>query len=383
LFTKQAVGDKKPDMVEVFDSLVQYIKDAIDLYGDKIKSSRELADIMGVKHNKMFREAYGAASGENKYSGGSKMRGFPKRIKEFEEFKDIKLDIEQNPNLKYNPQNLRESSDVLSNMSEEELIKTSNDPTDNTSTLAYIERINRMRSHGENIMPLLEEVSAKGTTYGQLVRQFAEMKGTVPENVTASVESMVEKAGRYLTDEQKTDLTQLAKEDIESRHAWREQQQRVKELMTEGEIEKEKQLREESEKAYIKLAQRIHDLVPVKFWDMMGMAMQGNLLTPMSQITNIYANLMNIPLAEGATMFGSIPDAMAHYLGKQPKMITLNPRVQLEGIKGFARGIKESLGQFKTGINVNAKTDFQRGLHQLGPLYRHFPPNLKLTCRLM
>ena len=380
LFTKQAIGDEATKLTDVYDSLVDFIKNAIAVYGDRIKSGRDVAKLTGIKYNNLVKDAYLEASGKKVIDSGKKMRGFPKRIKEFEAFQDIKVDIEANPELRYDPQVLKDIKEKLPDMTDAELIKASNpeflqnitEGNDNMAVLAYQERINRAKAKGEDIMPIIEELSRKGTMWGQLIRQFAEFKGSTAEGMVSTFEKMLEKQQRFLTPEQKTKLTKLSESDIEARKAMSDQAEKARILPTEENVKEYKRLRDEAEKAYVAMAQYMQDLTPKGFWDTMGMVLQGNLLTPMSQITNVFANLMNIPITGGANALSSSVDVLHSAITGSERTTTMNPKVALYGLRGFLAGTKEAARQIRTGVPVNEKMEIARGFRPIRSLQQAF-----------
>lgn len=367
---KKAVGDEsKNNFVEVYDALVDFIKNAINVYGDKIKSARDVAKYTGVEYNKAMQEAYDEATGKRVIGNDQKMRGFPKRIKEFQSFKDLKTDIETNPDLRYDPQVLSDIKDKIRTMSDEELVKAANpqgldiisEGNDNMAVLAYLERIERTRAKGEDVMPIIEELSRKGTMWGQLIRQFAEVKGASAEGALTIFEKTLEKMNRYLTEEQRAKFIDLSNKDIDLRSQVREAQEKARILPTDENLKAYDKAKKEADDAYTKMAKYMQEVSPKNFWDMMGMALQGNLLTPMSQMTNIFANLMNVPITGSANTMASVMDRLHTMVTGSERTTTLDPRVALYGAKGFVAGTKEALRQIKTGVAFNSKAEIQRG----------------------
>lgn len=367
---KKAVGDEsKNNFVEVYDALVDFIKNAINVYGDKIKSARDVAKYTGVEYNKAMQEAYDEATGKRVIGNDQKMRGFPKRVKEFQSFKDLKTDIETNPDLRYDPQVLSDIKDKIRTMSDEELVKAANpqgldiisEGNDNMAVLAYLERIERTRAKGEDVMPIIEELSRKGTMWGQLIRQFAEVKGASAEGALTIFEKTLEKMNRYLTEEQRAKFIDLSNKDIDLRSQVREAQEKARILPTDENLKAYDKAKKEADDAYTKMAKYMQEVSPKNFWDMMGMALQGNLLTPMSQMTNIFANLMNVPITGSANTMASVMDRLHTMVTGSERTTTLDPRVALYGAKGFVAGTKEALRQIKTGVAVNSKAEIQRG----------------------
>lgn len=379
MVTKQAIGDESASLGEVFDSLVEFIKCALDMYGDKIRSARDVAKYTGVAYNKTLQDAYDEAMGKNDVPRERKMRGFPKRIKDFEEFKNIKIDLEQNEELKYTPQSLDDIKDRLSTMNNEELVERVDELTnmrlvdgdDNLAVYAGIELINRYKAEGSDVMPIVERLGRAGTAMGQLIRQYAELKGSTGEGMLSVLEKQLEQQNRYLTPEQKEEFTSLANADIQARAKLKDQAGLTKIDFSKENIAEYDRLKKEAETAYTKMAKYMQSIVPKKFWDMMGMALQGNLLTPMSQITNIYANLMNIPLTASSRVLISPVDAITTGVFGTERVTRLDPKIIVEALKGFGYGVKEAFKQIKTGVDYG-KVEQTRGFQPLRALGQAF-----------
>jgi hypothetical protein len=378
---KNAIGDEAVNpLTETYDALVDFIKNAVRVYGDKIRSAKDVAKYTGTKYNATMQQAFDEAVGKKVVDNEKKMRGFPKRIKEFEQFKDIKIDIEQNPELRYDPQVLADIKEKVGSMSPEQLVAASNpqgleylsDGEDNVAVMAYIERINRARANNEDVMPIVEEVSRKGTMWGQLIRQFGELKGSTSEGLLTVFEKSLAKQGRFLTEEQKAKFLELSGKDIEARQKLKDQSKLAQVLPSEENINQYDKLKNEAESAYVDMAKYMQELTPKNFWDMMGMAMQGNLLTPMSQVTNIFANLMNIPITGSANTMASFMDRLHTMFTGSERVTTLDPRAMFEGVKGFGRGVKEAAKQIKTGVPINDKMEISRGFQPLRSMQQAF-----------
>lgn len=389
VFTKQAIGEKPASLPELYNALVDFIKQAIKLYGPKIKSARDVAKYTGVKYNKALKDAYKEATTGKKISE-DKMRGFPKRIKEFQEFKNIKLDIEENPELRYTPQKFADIKEKLKTMSEKEIVAATDDiynfrlaeKNNNVGVLAGIELINRYRAQGKDVMPVIEHLSKAGTTMGQLIRQFGELKSSTPEGIVVTIDKKLGFIGRKLTDQQKQDLKSLSEDYLNKKQRLNEQVEKTKKEFTDNNVNEYNKLKKEVDGSYIKLAQKTQRLMPKDFWDMMGMTLQGNLLTPMSQITNIYANLMNIPITSGASVIATPIDALHTVVTGKPRATTINPRVILEGLKGFGYGFKESAKQILTGVPTQEKAELKTGFQPIRAIQQAFsgkdmPVNVK------
>jgi hypothetical protein len=311
-----------------------------------------------------------------------KMRGFPKRIKEFKEFESIREDIDQNPELRYEPQKLVEVKEKLGDMTDQQKLDNLNElgkfdaitsEKGNFGVLSGIDLLNKYVAEGRDTKPVLDALSRAGTTLGQLIRQYGEVKSSTPEGAVGMIERELFKHERFLTESQRTELLDLAKADITARVKLREAEDAAKKEFTEENLKELDKLKGEAEQAYINLINETNALTPRKFWDIMGTTLQGNLLTAQSLIINPVANLLNIPLRVLPRAIMTPVDAVYSYVTGKPRELTIKGTTT--GIlKGLGIGTWEAIRQIKTGVPLTdlQKLEVQRGFRPIRALYQFF-----------
>lgn len=273
-------------------------------------------------------------------------------------YSTVRSEIVNNPENYISKQKLGLIKDQLKFMSEEDLVSIMTDDglgrlsnrNDDVGVLAGAEIIRRKIADGDldAIPPLIEELSKIGTTAGRILRHFRELKGSTPKGLTDIIEKMVEKRGNKLTDSQRTELQTYANKLFELQT----KQRKLMERAIRGE-DVETELNEVNKQ--LKEAERNMDTFANKYiekgWGQIGqMLIQGNLLTPMSQFTNVGANLVNalvkvpvdllaLPLQKLAAKFG--------FTEGTDRQASIS--AYMYGIRKFGTGFMEAIDQIITG----------------------------------
>ena len=295
------------------------------------------------------------------------LRGAIKRtLPRFAESRDRIL---ANPEAYYTKQSLNAIKENLELMTEDELLENmtaeglnrvanSGGPgkgENDISVLAAVELINRKAEAGEDVSELLVDLAKVGTTVGRMLRHFAELKSATPLGIVATIEGALAKANRIMTQSQVEKLTDIADRFIKA-------QQKAKDLRDKIESEFSKETESELKKAAKELDKVTRELnkftsliVPKKTMDLLSTSIQGNLLTPISQITNVGANLFqiltSIPTRGFETLFSKITGRMT---GGNKRSFRYSLMAIPHAIKMGGKGIAEAI---ETIIRGGASTD--------------------------
>ena len=216
---------------------------------------------------------------------------------------DIRKKIIENPENYIGKQDLSGIKEDLLEMSDEELVAIMTDSAlvnlsldsefynNNIFVLAAIERINRMQRKGEDTSDAIEQLAKVGTTVGRMLRQFAELKSSSPIGIVTIVESAMSKAGRRMTDGQRQRLMALA-------NTYMEAQRRLIDLHAQSSTMDSKTFTEEFTRLSKaldvetrKLNKMTGVLIPKGYANLFGTFIKGNLMTTVSLITNVTANV--------------------------------------------------------------------------------------------
>lgn len=225
-------------------------------------------------------------------------------------YPSLREELRSNPENYITPQKLKELeeslSDETSTVTDADLIDIMTDDAlgrlqnrnDDLSVMALNELINRAIAKGDwdSVSKYETERAKIGTTGGRILRHLRGLKSTTPTSLTRLIEREVEKKGNTLTEEQKDELKKRFEKIL---NLQREKDQLAKEMakldVIDGNIENSIKNNDfellEAEKA---LNVYLNSIVEKGWGDIYTMLVQGNLLTPMSQVTNIGANTVNI-----------------------------------------------------------------------------------------
>lgn len=273
-------------------------------------------------------------------------------------YDSVRSEILQNPENYISTQNLKEAKDKLSSMDSGELMGLLTDESlgrlsqrnDDMGVLAGVELINRAVADGnpDSIPGIVAELSKIGTTAGRLLRHFAELKSSTPAGMIMMIEKEVERGGNKLSDTQKERLTALSVELMESHAAARDLMERA---IRGEEVDAELEAAVKRLKQAERRMETFTNAVIERGWgDIGSMLVQGNLLTPMSQVTNVIANLYNaalmiprdiiaLPIEKALNLFGFDSPIKRNY----------SVNAYMYGLRKFGAGFVESLEAVVTG----------------------------------
>jgi len=126
-----------------------------------------------------------------------------------------------------------------------------------------------------------------------------------------------------------------------------------------------------AEDAYIQLQNRVNSTVPKNMWGLYGTIMQGNLLTPLSQATNVWANILFSGVRGSYKAVGAGIDRAIRLFNKNYKPETvIDPEVKKYYYQGLIRGLKEAGKQVRTGVDLSdlERYEMQRGFQPMKSL---------------
>ena len=273
--------------------------------------------------------------------------------------KEIKEDILNNPNNYYTPQKIAEIQERLETLSMGELLSEMKDAgvtllrnaQDETGILAGLEAMNRAYANGDFALAgqVQEDLAVLGTNIGRLLRHFGELKSSTPQSMIDSIVRNAERKGTTLSDNQKKRLQELVNPVFQLQ---REVQAQSKQLQNLGNATPERsnilesEVKESSNK--LKAAERqleiwMNSNIQRGLGNIGKMLIQGNLLTPMSQMTNIVANLVNLGLAVPRDILALPIERVANLFNKGiPQNRQYSFGAYLHAIRMFGRGVKEA-----------------------------------------
>jgi|DEB0MinimDraft_6_1074348.scaffolds.fasta_scaffold00455_4 hypothetical protein len=237
---------------------------------------------------------------------------------------DIRSKIVKDPRNYIIPQKLKELKKDVQDLTDKELLDIVNDEqlgaismmNDNLSVLAQAERLARAVARGEadSIPDLIAEMGAMGTTAGRLLRHFREVKKSSPKGMVDIITAAVEAKGNSLNPEREAKLKDLAARMFQA-------QAEVEDLQTraiKGErVSKELEDAVKRLKAVEREMDTFTNVVIERGWgELLGQVAQGNLLTTMSQVTNVVANAVNSVFDVGVDLTSAPVRAFSNSIAK-------------------------------------------------------------------
>ena len=267
-------------------------------------------------------------------------------------------EIIDNPANYFTPQSIKDLRGMLTEKSDQELVSYMSEEglgrlqnrNDDLGVLAAAELINRAVSRGDldSIPGIIQEVSAMGTTAGRLLRHFRELKGASPAGIEAIIKGEVSKRGNKLSADQEARLSDMAGNlfRLQAEHA-----DLVRRAIAGEDVDA--QLKSKTDE--VKEAERMLDTfangVIERGWGEIGtMLIQGNLLTPMSQITNVGANMVNA-IGKVAVDAIALPvERLINAFGiESPMKRNYSINAYMYGLRKFGAGFVEALDGIVTG----------------------------------
>lgn len=288
--------------------------------------------------------------------------------------------IDEDPEHDYKKQVLDDIKSELNQKSLEDLDKDMEfvkqlgmfDSDNNLSVLAAKTKMDRALATGDTELynDIFKQLDKAGTTLGQLLRQFAEIKGTTPEFFISAVEKKLETSGRYLTPEQKgelqTKVEDFLKKSIDAKEKWI----KAAESLDPKDMEEAVSAKKLAELSNIDLAKKQRDFEVMDFWDTASAIMQGNLLTTVSQIANPIYNLAFAPLRAGTRAIASVLDAVVSKTFGVDRTISYDVNQVRYATSGFAEGFSNAVKTARHGYypGDSSKIEQYRGLRPIDAL---------------
>ena len=273
-------------------------------------------------------------------------------------FEDSRSKILNNPNNYFAPQNLKDlkgsiseksNADLLSIMTDEG-VRVLADENDNLGILAAGEMINRAVANGEfDLIPkIIERAAAMGTTAGRVLRHLRELKSSTPLGFQSLIKSEAEKRGNRLTEEQEVKLKDISERlfQVKAQH---------EDLMFRAirgeDVEQDLRGKTKEFKTVERELDTFANAVIERGWgQLLIMAVQGNLLTPGSQVVNVGANVLNAITKIPVDLISIPAEKLANLFGIESSMKrNYSIASYMYGIRGFGSGFVEALDSIWKG----------------------------------
>ena len=271
---------------------------------------------------------------------------------------DAREAILTNPESYISPQNLKDSKADLEQKSNADLIEMMtgdglgrlSQRNDDMGVLAGLELLNRAVASGNPsaIPGLVDELAKIGTTAGRLLRHFGELKSSTPLGMTQLIVKEVERRGNKLSDTQTEFLENTAAKYFKAKAEF---DALMKRAIAGEDVEAELAKKQKEVKLIERELDTFTNVVVERGWGQLGtMLIQGNLLTPISQVTNIGANIINALVKVPVDVLALPVEKLSNMFGlESPMNRNYSINAYMYGLRKFGSGFVEAAEQIITG----------------------------------
>jgi len=237
----------------------------------------------------------------------------------------------------------------------------------NILVLAQVEYLERLRKQGNmNAYKVeLAKLTKMGTTFGQLLRQFGEIKGKTVDGMVSIIANEYEQKGTPLKDESLQELTQIVDEYMSAKNEYDKVVSEVLETDPNNFDTLDKKVQEAQDRLEKAIGgiNEFQKFNAPSWGTLLSTIMQGNLLTLRSITTNVIANAFTLPLRLGEQLIAAPINFMLDPKGRE---IRPSFGAMIYGAQRSWYGLKEAYKSIKTG---KAPGDFEYTAgYQLRPL---------------
>jgi hypothetical protein len=300
-------------------------------------------------------------------SGPTQTRRFAERVMSSSEVApEVRQALAQDPDIKYQQQRVRRRpgvrtvEDIVGEMSEGQLQEMTS--RSNLYGSARIELAKRMMKDGRNAEAarVIKDLAAEGTLFGQIINQLQQLKGVDPSHAVRLLNrQLVDNGYDPLTDAKAVVLEGKSKAAIEAYDKVNKAKQKWMDDPTDENAKAVDAASESAKKPVLDLQKEMLALQPKSLPAVLKAVIQGNLLTPTSQVANIAGNMAFMPARGLSDLAATGIDTLDAFLWKRPRDLVAQPVAGTRaGVRGAIEGIKEIPGILKEGIS-NVRTGEQ------------------------
>lgn len=289
----------------------------------------------------------------------------------------VRKQIAQSPESFYRKQGLSGVSDEVRAMSDAELAAL--DETSPNFTAGKLDLANRLFDAGKNEAGyrVFQDLSKTLTRLGQVINQAKLLNALRPERVAEVINRQLAEAGRDpLTPEQTGRLEQLSRDRIEGQRNLDKATDEWLENPSDANAAKAEQVLINANRTSLAEQRMIHNFQHRSTGALLKSILQGNLLTPISQVANLVGNVSFLPFRAAMRTAAAPLDALDAFIRNRPRQISVAP---IEGTKaaagGLARGIKEIPNILWRGTSDVVKGEKRASMHPLRAWAKQFSSN--------
>lgn len=340
-----------------------YAAKVLGMEFDSREDLMESYDNMPITSQVAMNESEVAANAEEammRASGSLTLRGFANKAAKT--YVGARKEILANPESYYAKQSLNEIKGKLEVMSDQDLIDKMTDDAlgrlqnrnDDLGVLAASELIRRAAARGDDqaIAEYVEQAAKMGTTAGRILRHFRELKRSTPQGLFSIVQAEIEKRGNSMTNDQAAKLKDITERLylLQAQH-----QELVNKAIQGHDVEADLLAKTKEVKSVEKELDIFSNSMIEKGWGELGRQLiQGNLLTTMSQITNVGANMVNAVAKVGVDVIALPVEQLINMMGvESPYKRKYSVGAYMYGLRKFGAGFVEALDEVYTGQSTD------------------------------
>lgn len=284
---------------------------------------------------------------------------------------ELRKTLAENPEIIYDKFLLSDLTDRAAAATPEELASMRVSGDVNQQAMATIELANRAAAEGRDAeaADLYAQSSKFFTSPAQLLGVAKAVRS--PQAFTTAIKTELKQSGRTTTPAQETKITELGRKTILTEQALAKAERAAKEDFSPENQTAYENAKKAASEAGTALLDYTSQIVPKGLDDTIIQIIQGNLLTPLSQVANVYGNILFQPVRRGAMSIASGIDAIHSGLtGRGRTIDRLNPLPSGAEMKAFAEGTKIAAKELLTGPSADSyvKGEVQRGFRPIRSL---------------
>ena len=313
-----------------------------------------------------------------------KKRGFlGNNVEKLKFLSSISEEVFENPEAFYSPQSLRKIKENGEGMAESELIEAmhidglnavmnlSGSTESNMAVAAAVELINRKVAKGEPIDSLVIYLNKLGTTLGQLLRQFAELKKSTTAGALLAIERLSEKNGIKISESDSKKLGQILsdKKNLADMLKYAIEKRRNPNISDAKRKALEKEINNIKDKLYkveLNLKRFIRARIPMKIMGTLASTMQGNMLTTKSLAVNILGNIAQLDIMMPVKALAAAFDKGRSFITGGDRTSSFDPIAYWYGVKSMPEALADAArillyNQSKSDVNELLKGEIHNG----------------------
>jgi hypothetical protein len=294
---------------------------------------------------------------------GEKIRKTPQRIIEQKLAPEATMREVAKGDVLYKTKSVKELEEQFLGLPNEDVVSVANSRDDIVGDVARVTMYKRYAEAGDAVRAneYLEKVTKPGTDLGQRLNVFKLIK-MEPTAYSSAVAKVVEKSGYRLDEAMTKRIAELKKLSNNAQNRFNSLAGKARQSLDDVDIKSAIDAEKNLTKSLYNLQVVEGRLIPKKlFAETLPTIIQGNLLSPISLVTNLWSNVINSPLRmasrQGAFLTQEVGRAFQALTGKElgPRLIappTGGITRTIEAGKAGLRGIGEGLVGVRRGLSA-------------------------------